>query len=72
MHGDLQIGVHVEVGDRLFLSLGQFFPVPVLLLLGEFVDVSAETARDIISEMVDERSWRGNPYVAQFRDRFET
>ncbi|PSQ31304.1 hypothetical protein BRD16_04060 [Halobacteriales archaeon SW_6_65_46] len=34
--------------------------------------LSAETARDILSEMIEERSWRGNPYVAQFRDRFET
>lgn len=34
--------------------------------------LSDDDASDILTEMVDERSWRGNPYVTQFRDRFET
>ena len=34
--------------------------------------LSVDDATDILTEMVDERSWRGNSYVTQFRDRFET
>jgi predicted nucleic acid-binding protein len=34
--------------------------------------LSVEDATDILTEMVDERSWRGDSYVTQFRDRFET
>jgi predicted nucleic acid-binding protein len=34
--------------------------------------LSVDDAKGTLSEMVDERSWRGNPYVTQFRDRFET
>lgn len=34
--------------------------------------LSVDDARRILTDMVDERSWRGNPYVEQFRDRFES
>jgi predicted nucleic acid-binding protein len=34
--------------------------------------LSVDDATDILTEMVDERSWRSNSYVTQFRDRFET
>lgn len=34
--------------------------------------LSVDDAKDILTEMVDERSWRSNSYVTQFRDRFET
>jgi predicted nucleic acid-binding protein len=33
--------------------------------------LSEDDASDILTELVDERSWRGNSYVTQFRDRFE-
>jgi predicted nucleic acid-binding protein len=33
--------------------------------------LSEDEAGDILTELVDERSWRGNSYVTQFRDRFE-
>lgn len=34
--------------------------------------LSVDDAKGILDEMVDAQSWRGNPYVTQFRDRFET
>jgi len=34
--------------------------------------LSVDDATDILTEVVNERSWRSNSYVTQFRDRFET
>ncbi|ADQ69221.1 dehydrogenase of unknown specificity, short- chain alcohol dehydrogenase like protein [Halogeometricum borinquense DSM 11551] len=42
MRGDLQISIHVDVTDRLFLFLGEVFGVLVLLFLREIVDVLDE------------------------------
>ncbi|WP_247729871.1 hypothetical protein [Halovivax limisalsi] len=34
--------------------------------------LSTDDANDCLAEMADLRSWRGNPYVEQFRERFGT
>lgn len=54
------------------LSESRLVTTPKMVEVFTLRDVlSVDDANDILTEMVDERSWRSNSYVTQFRDRFE-
>lgn len=59
--------VHALLSESRLLTAPKM--IEVLTIRGV---LSVDDAKRILTEMVDERSWRGNPYVEQFRDRFET
>lgn len=52
MRGDFQISIQVEVGDRLFLRLGEILGVLLLLLLGEVVDIVEESDDFVLSTAI--------------------
>ena len=54
------------------LSNSRLVTTPKMIEVFTHRDVlSVDDATAALSEMVDERSWRSNSYVSQFRDRFE-